>query len=103
MRRDEAELELGISLGFNSNEELPFQLSSRSVSVPIQEGKPERFVFQAVVVETSTQQAASLRERFFSLGNPKQVQEKSPYTGKYQFVPFLKYLKSSVLHALTSK
>lgn len=33
----------------------------------IQEGKPERYVFQAVVVETSTQQAASLQEKFFSL------------------------------------
>ncbi len=90
MRRDEAESELGVSLGFPVNEELPFQLSSRSVSVPVQDGKSERFAFQAVVVETSTQQAASLRERFFSLGDPKQVQQKFPYTGRYQFVPFLK-------------
>jgi hypothetical protein len=60
------------------------------VSVPILEGKPERFVFQAVVVETSTQEAASLREKFYSLGNPMQVQQQFPYTGKYQFVPFLK-------------
>ncbi len=90
LRRDEAESELRVSLGFKIGEELPFQLSSRSVSVPLQEGKPDRFVFQAVIVETSTQQAASLRERFYSLGNPVQAQEKFPYTGKYQFVPFLK-------------
>ncbi len=90
MRRDEAESELGVSFGFSAKQELPFQLSSRSVSVPIQDGKPERFAFQAVVVETSTQQAASLREKFFSLGDPKQVQQKFPYTGRYQFVPFLK-------------
>jgi hypothetical protein len=90
LRRDEAESELHVSLGFDDEDELPFQLSSRSVSVPIQEGKTDRFVFQAVIVETSTQQAASLRERFFSLGNPEQAQQKYPYTGKYQFVPFLK-------------
>jgi hypothetical protein len=90
LRRDEAEDELRISLGFSLDEELPFQLSSRSVSVPIQEGKQERFAFQAVVIETSTQHAASLREKFFSLGNPEQAIERYPYTGKYQFVPFLK-------------
>jgi hypothetical protein len=90
MRRDEAESELGVSLGFPTNEDLPFQLSSCSVSVPVQDSKPERFAFQAVVVETSTQQAASLCKKFFSLGNPTQVQQKFPYTGRYQFVPFLK-------------
>jgi hypothetical protein len=87
LRRDEAEAELWVSLGFDTDEDLTFQLSSRSVSVPIQEGKPERFVFQAVVVETSTQNAAS---KFFSLGNPDKVQKDYPYTGRYQFVPFLK-------------
>jgi hypothetical protein len=65
-------------------------LSSRSVSIPIQEGKPDHFIFQAVKVKTSTQQAASLHERFFSLGNPVQVQQKFPYTGKHQFFLFLK-------------
>lgn len=89
LRRDEAEAELKVSLGFQ-DEELPFQLSARSVSVAVQDGKSDRYAFQAVVVETSTQQAASLREKFFSLGNPKQALNKFPYTGKYQFVPFLK-------------
>jgi hypothetical protein len=101
LRRDEAEAELRVSLGFDSDEELTFQLSSRSVSVPIQEGKPERFVFQAVVVETSTQNAASLREQFFSLGNPDKVQKDYPYTGRYQFVPFLKTKEWTVTKILS--
>jgi hypothetical protein len=88
--RDEAEDEFRISLGYQDMEEVPFQLSSRSVSVPIQEGKSERYVFQAVVVEASTQQAASLREKFFSLGDPKKAVERYPYRGNYPFVPFLK-------------
>jgi len=41
-------------------------------------------------VETSTQQAATLREKFFSLDNPTKAQQEFPYVGKYQFVPFLK-------------
>jgi hypothetical protein len=90
LRRDEAEAELKVSLGYETEEEPPFQLSSRSVSVPVQEGKPERFLFLTVIVETSTQQAASLKEKFFSLGNCEKAQQKFPYTGKYQFVPFLK-------------
>jgi hypothetical protein len=90
LRRDEAEDELRVSLGYPITEELPFQLSSRSVSVPIQEGKPDRYVFQAVVIETSVQHAASLREKFYALGNPAKAAEDYPYTGKYQFVPFLK-------------
>jgi hypothetical protein len=89
-RRDEAESELRVSLGYQNEDEVPFQLSLHSVSVPIQEGKPDRYAFQAVVVETSTQQASSLCEKFFSLGNPTQAQERFPCTGKYQFVPFLK-------------
>ncbi len=90
LRRDEAEDELRISLGYSLEEELPFQLSARAVSVPVQEGKQDRYAFQAVVVEASTQHAASLREKFFSLRNPTEALERFPYTGKYQFVPFLK-------------
>jgi hypothetical protein len=90
LRKDEAEDELRISLGYSLEEELPFQLFARTVSVPIQEGKQDRSAFQAVVVETSTQHAASLRKIFFSLGNPTKVLERFPYTGKCQFVPFLK-------------
>lgn len=41
-------------------------------------------------METSTSQASSLREKFFSLSPPDIAQERYPYTGRYQFVPFLK-------------
>ncbi len=90
LRRDDAEKVLCISLGFQPEEELPFQLSSRTVSVPTQEGQPDRYAFHAVVVETFTSQAASLRKKFYGIGTPAQAQEHYPYTGRYQFVPFLK-------------
>jgi hypothetical protein len=101
LRRAEAEDELRVSLGYALDEELPFQLSSRTVSVPIQDGKQERYAFQAVVVETSTQHAATLREKFFSLGNPKTVLERFPYTENYQFVPFLKTKEWTVAKILS--
>lgn len=41
----------------NLNEELPFQLSSRTVTVPIDQGSHERYSFQAVVIETSAKDA----------------------------------------------
>jgi hypothetical protein len=86
---DEAEQELRNSLNLNC-EELPFQLSAHTVSVPVQDGKPEQYSFQGVVVETSTKHANSLREWFYELGHPKQAESKYPYTGRYQFVPFIK-------------
>lgn len=89
LRRDEAEDELRLSLKL-SDEDISFQLSSRTVSVPLQEGKPEKFTFQAIAVETATQFAAKLRERFYSLENPNIAFNHFPYTGMYQFVPFLK-------------
>jgi hypothetical protein len=101
LRRDVAEDELRVSLGYPIEEELPFQLSSRSVSVPVQEGKQERYAFQAVVVETSTQHASVLREKFFSLGHTAKALESYPYTGKYQFVPFLKTKEWTVAKILS--
>jgi hypothetical protein len=101
LRRDEAEEELSFSLGFSNGEELPFQLSSRSVSVPVKDGSPDRYSFQAVVAETSTQQAANLKEKFFSLGNPLEAVKDFPYTGKYMFVPFLKTKEWTVAKILS--
>ncbi len=88
-RRDHAEEELRIRLRMDE-EDIPYQLSARTISVPIAEDKPEKFSFQAVVIETSAKDAAALRERFYSLDNPVKAQQKFPYTGKYQFVPILK-------------
>jgi hypothetical protein len=59
MRRDEAEEELKVSLDIEPDT-LPFQLSSRSISVPIKEGDQSRFSFQAIVVETSVKHAQPL-------------------------------------------
>jgi len=60
--RDEAEEEFVVSLSLD-DQPIPFQLSSRNISVPIVEGSRERYSFQAVVVETSATHATALRER----------------------------------------
>jgi len=88
-RRNEAEEELLASLGLDPNE-IPFQLSSRSVSVPIKEDDPRRYSFNAVIVETSTKNAAKLREKFYELQDPRTAIGDYPYTGLYQFVPMVK-------------
>jgi hypothetical protein len=88
-RRNEAKEELLTSLGLDPNE-IPFQLSSHLVSVPIKEDDPLRYSFNAVVVETSTKHAAKLRERFHGLQDPQTAIGDYPYTGPYQFVPMVK-------------
>jgi hypothetical protein len=88
-RRNEAEEELLASLGLDPGE-IPFQLSSRSVSVPIKEDDPRRYSFNAVIVETSTKHATRLRERFYELADPCKAISEYPYTGLYQFVPMVK-------------
>lgn len=88
-RRLEAEEELHASLGLDPGE-LPFQLSARSVSVPIKEHDTRRYSFNAVVVETSTKHATQLRERFYELQDPLVAIKDYPYTGLYQFVPMVK-------------
>lgn len=96
LQRDEAEQELRVSLQLQredskaEEENIPFQLSSRTTTVAIKDGEKERYTFQAIVVETATNNAAKLRERFYKLENPTVAQTSYPYTGKYQFVPFLK-------------
>jgi hypothetical protein len=89
-RRDEAERELTASLQLTPDQEVQFQLSSRSISVPIQDGKPDRYTIQAVIVETSTKHAAILREKFFSLAVPELLQQQFPYTGRYPLIPLIK-------------
>jgi hypothetical protein len=89
MRRDEAEEELQASLDIEPDS-LPFQLSSRSISVPIKEGDRSRFSFQAIVVETLVKHAQPLREKFYKLDPPQKAVANYPYTGNYQFVPMLK-------------
>jgi hypothetical protein len=94
-RRDEAEEELIGSLGLADNS-TPFQLSSRNNSIPIADGTPERFTFQAVVVETAAAHASSLHEKFYELENPATARLNYPYTGGYQFVPMLKSKEWSI-------
>jgi hypothetical protein len=88
LRREDAEVELRNRLQLSA--EFPFQLSSRTISVPRDSSKnPERFSFQAVAVETSTNHAKQLREAFFSQPKPVESAKYFPYTGPYQFVPML--------------
>ena len=71
----------------------PFQLSSRIVTEPIADGGNERFSFHATVVETLVDQAATLRERFYSSGDPPLIAKVYLYVGKYPFVPLLQSRK----------
>jgi hypothetical protein len=87
-RRDEAEAELQSSLNL-TGPDMQFQLSARTASVPLKHGSSERYTFQAVVVETSTTFAKQLREAFYGLQKPSLAKLQYPYTGAYQFVPFL--------------
>jgi hypothetical protein len=87
-RRDEAEKELRISLNIAADE-LPFQLSARTASLLAKQGSSVKYAFQAVVVETSATSAKQLREAFYNLQKPSIAVRKYPYTGSYQFVPFL--------------
>jgi hypothetical protein len=90
LHRDKAKIELDQSLNSNHDTKIPFQLSARTVTVPIQDGEPERFAFYAVVLETSIEHATTLQECFYSLGDPDRVSKLHPYTRKYFFVPLLK-------------
>jgi hypothetical protein len=54
------------------------------------DGGRERFSFNNIVIETSTQHAAALHEWLYELGNPLTATKQYPYTGGYQFVPMLK-------------
>jgi hypothetical protein len=78
-----------------NQEHIPFQLSSRTISVAYQEGKPERYSFQAVIIETSTKHAATLKERLFAL-DPTMGRTEFPYSGKYPFIPLLKSQEWSI-------
>jgi hypothetical protein len=93
--REEAEEEIRGSLGLDEGE-LQFQLSSRSVSVPIKDGQPSRYNFHAVILKTSVREASRLRELFYALQHPKKAKTDYPYTGSYQFVPMLKSKEWSV-------
>jgi hypothetical protein len=87
-RCEDAEKEFSSRLELSSD--FPFQLSSRTISVPIDNSKDaSRYSFPAVAVETSACQSKHLREAFFSQPKPDESKIKFPYTGLYQFVPML--------------
>jgi hypothetical protein len=77
-RRDHAEEELWVHLHMDE-EDIPYQLSTRTISVPLVEDKLGKYSFQAVVVETSANKAASLWERFYSL-DPQQKHDRASLT-----------------------
>lgn len=87
LRREDAEVELRKRLQLPPD--FPFQLSSRTISVPIAPGKDERYAFPAVAVESSTKFAKRLREAFFAQPKPSEAKLQFPYTGMYQFVPVI--------------
>jgi len=87
-RREDVEKELRQRLQIL--DDFPFQLSSRTISVPKDASqKSERYAFPAVAIETSARQAKKLREAFFALSPPVMAKVDHPYAGCYQFVPTL--------------
>jgi hypothetical protein len=50
---DEAERELEQCINPDKENAIPFQLSACTITVPIMDGKLDRFSFPAVVIETS--------------------------------------------------
>jgi hypothetical protein len=69
LRREDAEVEFRKRLGLAPD--YPFQLNSRTISVPTQADKDSgRYSFPTVVVETSTKEAKHIREAFFGLPKP---------------------------------
>jgi hypothetical protein len=88
LHRDDAEKEIRDRLQLP--EAFPFQLTSRTSSLPRDSSKEsERCAFPAVAIETSARQAKKLREAFFALPPPSEAKVDHPYTGCYQFVPTL--------------
>jgi hypothetical protein len=86
--REDAEVELRDRLQLTTD--FPFQLLSRTISVPKDTSKnSERYSFPAVAVETSARQAKRLREAFFAQPKLVDAAVAFPYTGPYQFVPML--------------
>jgi hypothetical protein len=86
LRREDARQELRARL--NLPPEFQFQLSSRTISVPMLNGT-NRYSFPAVAIETSARLGKHLREAMFSLPKPSDAKRQYPYTGIYQFVPVL--------------
>jgi hypothetical protein len=66
LRRDEAEQELQACLNITPDS-LPFQLLSRSASVPTSDNPSVRYHIQAIIVKTSTRHAASLNKKLIKL------------------------------------
>jgi hypothetical protein len=88
LHRNDAESELCERLQLPTD--FPFQLSSRTITVPKDAAKQsEHYSFPAVSVETSARQAKRLREAFFAQPKPADAAVAFPYTGPYQFVPML--------------
>lgn len=62
LHHGEAECQICTSLQLE--DDLLLQLSARTTTIPIASGKPEKFSFQAVVIETPVNHAKKLREKF---------------------------------------
>ena len=75
LRREDAEQELRTRL--NLPPEFQFQLSSRTISVPMPNGT-NRYSFPAVAIETSARLGKRLREAMFSLPKPSDAKRQYP-------------------------
>jgi hypothetical protein len=75
LRREDAEQELRARL--NLPPDFQFQLSSKTISVPMPNGT-NRYSFPAVAIETSARLGKRLREAMFSLPKPSDAKRQYP-------------------------
>lgn len=67
-----------------------FQVTPRNLGVLDSQVTQARFGFRAIAVETDSKMAATVRESFFRLGDPKVEKYKWPVTGNSLFIPMFK-------------
>mmetsp|Transcript_21349 Transcript_21349/g.30539 ORF Transcript_21349/g.30539 Transcript_21349/m.30539 type:complete len:614 (+) Transcript_21349:3-1844(+) len=69
---------------------MAFQVTPRNLGVLDSQATQARYGFRAIAVETDSKMAATVRESFFRLGDPKVEKYKWPVTGSSLFIPMFK-------------
>ena len=106
-RRDDSHAELLSRT--NLPPDVKFQLSSRTINIPLTKNGTMKTPIRALVVECDSKHIAKLREAMFRLGDPKRARHSWPITGHFMFVPLFetkawphsKIVKVAQLHTRT--
>jgi len=84
-RRDDSLPELYQRTGLPSS--IRFQLSARTVNIPIMKNGSIKMAIHAIVVECDSKNVTQIREALFTLGDPATERIHWPVTGHFMFVP----------------